>query len=141
MLTVTNATIVTMDPERRVITNGYLQVGDDTIKAVGEMQELRETANFLDAKGKILMPGLINLHDHPCASLLRATSRGLSLEDWVGKVALPMIFNLDHDTLAFGSKYQAAEKLLMGTTTVLVHCVNVNDQDSFQAIYEPAAEL
>ncbi len=91
-------------------------------------KEKLEEINIINAEEKILMPGLINLHNHPCASLLKSTSRNLSLKDWVMKVAFPMITNFDNDILKFGSLYQATEMILTGTTTCLVHAVNINDE-------------
>jgi 5-methylthioadenosine/S-adenosylhomocysteine deaminase len=140
-----NATIVTMDEKRRVIPKGYVLFDENSIHAVGPMEEqgneTKQDVEVIDVSGKILLPGLINLHNHPCASLLRATSRGFLLEEWVEKIALPMIFNLDNELLAFGSKYQAAEQLLSGTTTSLLHSVNINDESSFEQLFRPAAEL
>lgn len=139
-----NARIVTINMEKEVIQNGYVVVEGSIIKEIGQSGDLKSYENsdkVIDAEGKILLPGLINLHNHPCASLLRATGRDMPLEEWVMKVAIPMISSLSPEILAFGSRYQAAEQLLTGTTTSLVHTVNINDAYSFEQLFRPAAEL
>ena len=66
-LLVTGATIVTMDPQRHVIENGVIAVRGDTIVAVGpDVHSLAPKGiiakQTIDAKGKLIMPGLINAH-------------------------------------------------------------------------------
>ena len=58
-----NARIYTI--ENGIIENGWLETNDDRIRAFGKMQDSPQTAGeSLDAKGGILMPGLIDAHTH-----------------------------------------------------------------------------
>lgn len=138
-----NVQVVTMDDKRKVIPNGYVAIEDSRIREVAEGDYKVDSPNeeIINGNGKILMPGLINGHDHPCATLLRSTDPGDNLENWVVKVAYPMIGALDEPTLRFGSFYQAGEQLLNGITTGFQHLVNINDENTFRAIIEPAARL
>ncbi|MBR4875311.1 MAG: amidohydrolase, partial [Clostridia bacterium] len=66
-LLIRNAVIVTVDPQHRVFENGYIAVRGNTIAAIGAMEELPEevqAAKVIDAKGKAVLPGLIDGHGH-----------------------------------------------------------------------------
>jgi len=48
-----------------IIDDGFVEIDDGTIKAVGSMSELGETdAQVLDCSGKTIMPGMMNSHAH-----------------------------------------------------------------------------
>ena len=75
-LLVTGATIVTMDADRRVIEGGFLAVRGDSIVAIGEqvataLPKGLTAEKAIDARGKIVMPGLINGHTHIPMTLMR----------------------------------------------------------------------
>ncbi len=74
-----NATILTMDPGRRVYTNGYLAVKNGRIHAIGEDRDCGFTANeTIDADGKMVMPGFANAHNH----LVQSCFRGYNDDRW-----------------------------------------------------------
>ena len=64
MLAVTNGTVVTVTSD--TIENGTVLVEDGKIKAVGAGLEIPEGAEVIDAKGGVIMPGLIDCHTHIC---------------------------------------------------------------------------
>ncbi len=64
---VTDAMIVTMDAERRVIENGALAVTGDRIVAIGKTADLRaryEARTVIDGRRFVVTPGLVNSHIH-----------------------------------------------------------------------------
>ena len=65
-LIITNALILTMNSERTTFVDGVIVVRDSNIVAVGEKALLREydSAFVIDAGGDIVMPGMVNLHNH-----------------------------------------------------------------------------
>ncbi len=86
--------IVTMDPQRRVLLNGYVLVDQGTIQRVGEGQPNVSAEKEIDARGKIAIPGLISTHTHmygilshgmPIANPPR-TFRGFLEDFWWPKV-------------------------------------------------------
>src|SRR5262245_56028969 len=91
-LVVDNATVLTMDPERRVLPVATVAVQDDRIVAVGEEPAGGRTSatRRIDGSGKVLMPGFVNAHTHAIHNLLRG---GLSddrvLYDWLLNVLYP----------------------------------------------------
>ena len=64
-LLITNAQVVTLDDENRVIYGGSVYVEDDKIIDVGNLDaEALKPDRTIDAGGKLLMPGLIIAHHH-----------------------------------------------------------------------------
>ncbi|GIW07297.1 MAG: amidohydrolase [Dehalococcoidia bacterium] len=57
--------LVTLDDERRVFTNGHLAVQGNRIVSIGPDAEWRgQAGRSIDARGKVIMPGLVNAHNH-----------------------------------------------------------------------------
>lgn len=77
----TNATIVTLGAQPRVIPGGACLVENGLIQGVGPAADLLADASpeaiRMDCGGRVLMPGQINSHDH----LYSAFARGISLKD------------------------------------------------------------
>jgi len=124
-LLVTNATIVTMDAPRRVINDGAIAVNGDTIAFVGSLSDLRARSakglnvkQTIDAKGKLIIPGLINGHTHIPMVLLRGLIDDVTLDDWLRKYIFPAeAKNVTEDFVRSGSRLALAEMIRGGTTT------------------------
>ncbi|KIN73294.1 amidohydrolase family protein [Sulfitobacter guttiformis] len=112
-------TVVTMDPERRVIEEGAVAVAGGKIAAVGTAHDLRaqiETTEIIDCTGKIIIPGLIDVHAHAGHGLIKSMGMhgGDRWEDICGEVytqASPPEFWYAEARLA------ALERLRFGVTT------------------------
>jgi 5-methylthioadenosine/S-adenosylhomocysteine deaminase len=122
-LLITGGTIVTMDPERRVIENGAIAVRGDTILAVGPRDYsffpkglvAKET---IHAEGKLIMPGLINGHTHIPMVLMRGLKDDVTLDDWLRKFIFPAeARNVTEEYVRWGSRLALAEMIRSGTTT------------------------
>ena len=80
---ITGGTVITMDSTRRVIEDGAVAIRADRIVAVGPTSEIvaryaaRET---IDARKKIVMPGLIDGHGHAGHGLVK--SMGMDTGEW-----------------------------------------------------------
>jgi 5-methylthioadenosine/S-adenosylhomocysteine deaminase len=124
-LLITNATIVTMDPDRRVIEDGVIAVNGDSIAFVGTAGDLqaqsmkgRTAKETIDAKGKLIIPGLINGHTHIPMVLLRGLVDDVTLDDWLRKYIFPAeAKNVTEDFVRWGSRLALAEMIRGGTTT------------------------
>jgi 5-methylthioadenosine/S-adenosylhomocysteine deaminase len=120
-----NATIVTMDPGRRVIEDGVIGVNGDSIAFVGTATELqaqsmreRTAKETIDAKGKLIIPGLINGHTHIPMVLMRGLIDDVTLDDWLRKYIFPAeAKNVTEDFVRWGSRLALAEMIHSGTTT------------------------
>lgn len=80
---ITGGTVITMDSARRVIDDGAVAIRADRIVAVGASADIgaRFTGRqVIDAKRKIIMPGLIDGHGHAGHGLVK--SLGMDTEKW-----------------------------------------------------------
>ena len=76
--------LVTMDAERRRIADGGLFIRDNAIVQAGPTAELPETADtVIDARGMIVLPGLVNTHHHLYQTLTRCIAQDSVLFDWL----------------------------------------------------------
>ena len=79
MLLIGNGRVLTRDRARPYLPDGAVAIDGDMIADVGERQELLRRypgAEYIDARGGVIMPGLINAHTHIYSGL----ARGLSIE-------------------------------------------------------------
>ena len=53
-----------------------------------------EVDEVLDVGGKLVIPGLINLHDHHWASLFRGFDEGEAMEPWLVSHVIPITLSL-----------------------------------------------
>jgi 5-methylthioadenosine/S-adenosylhomocysteine deaminase len=123
-LLITNATIVTMDPDRQIIENGALATkGDQIIYVSHENNEIPFPKGVIakqtiDAHGKLLLPGLINAHTHVPMSLLRGLKDDVTLDDWLRNYIFPAeAKNVTEDFVRWGARLAAAEQIRSGVTT------------------------
>ena len=75
-----NGKVLTFGKDHRIIENGAVFVEGDTIGDLGDTEELKEKypdEEYLDAKGKLIMPGMICAHGH----FYGMFSRGMGLKD------------------------------------------------------------
>lgn len=70
-LLIKDGLIVTMDKDRHIYKKGSVAIEDGKIKAVGRVKEKEKPDEIIDARGKIVMPGLICSHTHMYGMLLR----------------------------------------------------------------------
>jgi len=119
-LLVTGGTVVTMDGQRRVIENGAVAIKGDSIVAVGPRAEIEskfEAAQFIDAHGALVLPGLINGHAHAAMSLFRGLADDLSLDEWLQKYIFPAeARNVTPEFVEWGTKLGILEMLRGGIT-------------------------
>jgi 5-methylthioadenosine/S-adenosylhomocysteine deaminase len=113
-----NGTILTMDPHQTVIERGFLCIRGDTIFAIahGEPHELR-AGKALDAKGGLILPGLINGHTHAAMTLFRGLADDLPLMEWLNHYIFPVESRMDREFVRVGTLLACAEMILSGTTT------------------------
>jgi cytosine/adenosine deaminase-related metal-dependent hydrolase len=119
-LIITNAYILTMDDERSSHEAGVVVVQSSTIVAIGGQELLQEydADTVIDVDGDIVMPGMINLHNH----LAMVAFRGLGengIRDRLFRVMFPLEKALlSRDLIRVASRHAAMESALSGVTTV-----------------------
>ena len=116
-----NATLLTCDSTRRVMGNAGLAVQDDRIVAIGGSDEIeRGYSSFatVDARGKALLPGLINAHTHLLLLALRGTVEDMSSEV-IYRYMTPISFAMTADERVAISRFGCLEAIRSGTTTLV----------------------
>lgn len=120
-LLVSGGTVVTMNGDRAIIEAGSVVVNDGRIVEVGKSAEIdakyvaRET---IDARGKVVVPGLINGHTHIPMTLFRGLADDLDLQDWLTKYIFPAeAKNVTEEFVRVGTRLGLAEMIRGGTTT------------------------
>jgi 5-methylthioadenosine/S-adenosylhomocysteine deaminase len=120
-LIISGGTIVTMDKARRVIEDGSVAVSNGRVVDVGTRAEIdakyiaRET---IDARGKVVIPGLINGHTHVPMTLFRGLADDLDLQEWLTKYIFPAeAKNVTEEFVRVGTRLGLAEMIRGGTTT------------------------
>jgi 5-methylthioadenosine/S-adenosylhomocysteine deaminase len=120
-LLVAGGTVVTMDGERRILEDGAVAVRGDAILAVGPRAEIEgnyDGAQRIDARGKLVLPGLINGHTHVPMTLLRGLKDDVTLDVWLKKYIFPAeAKNVTEDFVRWGTRLAAAEQIRGGVTT------------------------
>jgi len=113
-----NGTILTMDRENSVIENGQVCIRGDTIARVAPCgDEAYEAKKTIDAKGGLILPGLINGHTHAAMSLFRGLADDLPLMEWLNGYIFPAERKIDTGFVYTGTLLACAEMILSGTTT------------------------
>ena len=115
--------LVTMDGARRRLPDGGLFVRDNVIEAVGSTPELPATADsVIDARGMIVLPGLINTHHHLYQTLTRAVpaAQNANLFKWL-KTLYPIWAGLTGEAVYVSGLIGMAELILSGCTTASDH--------------------
>jgi len=116
----TNATIVTMDDEGRIVEDGAVAVQGGALVAVGPAAEVRSSftaANVHDCRGRLLIPGLVNAHTHAPMTLLRGLADDLRLDVWLLGYMMPVEREfVSADFCRLGTLLACAEMIRSGTT-------------------------
>lgn len=63
------ATGLTAEPDRPVIEDAVIGIAADRIALLGRRDEFRElpaSRRRMDLKGRVVTPGLVNIHTHAC---------------------------------------------------------------------------
>lgn len=85
-----NGRLVTRDDANPYLDNGCVAIEGNLIKEVGETAALKAKypeAEFIDAKGGVIMPAFINVHEH----IYSAFARGLSINGYNPKGFLDIL--------------------------------------------------
>ncbi|MGI9107428.1 MAG: amidohydrolase [Pyrinomonadaceae bacterium] len=120
-LVIRGGTIVTMNERGDVIEDGAIAIERGRIVAIGKRADIdrnyagRET---IEARGRVVMPGLINGHTHVPMTLFRGLADDLDLNEWLTKYIFPAeAKNVTEDFVRVGTRLGLAEMIRGGTTT------------------------
>lgn len=92
-LLITNGILLTMDEQYTQYEHGAVAVRGDSILAAGPSAELEKTIaadQVIDCGGKVIMPGLVNVHTHVPMNLLRGLADDRRLDVWLLGYMMPV---------------------------------------------------
>ncbi|MDH5443540.1 MAG: amidohydrolase family protein [Hadesarchaea archaeon] len=107
--------IITMDPQRHVLDRGSVVIEGDKIVSVGKEVKVRADT-VIDARGKAVLPGLINAHTHLSMTLLRGVADDMELDPWLKTKIWPIEKNLRAEDCYVGALLGCLEMIKSGTT-------------------------
>src|ERR1700731_2901865 len=120
-LIVSGGTVVTMNRARTILDDGSVAIKGDAIVAVGsrgQVESRYKSAQTIDARGKLVLPGFINGHTHVPMTLFRGLHDDVTLHDWLGEYIFPAeAKNVTEDFVRWGTRLAAAEQIRSGVTT------------------------
>lgn len=131
-------TLVTMG-EKGVIRDGAVVIEGNTIIDVGREDEIKRKYpryETINAKGKVVMPGLINAHQHMAMSLLRGYADDYPLKEWLEKWVWPVEKHMTGYEIYIGALLTAIESIMGGTTTVNTMYHYMRGYNEAKAIYD-----
>jgi putative selenium metabolism protein SsnA len=128
MLLIGNGRLIARDAQGTFFEDGCVAIEGQIIKKVGTTAELRKEfpkEEFIDAKGGVIMPGFINMHNH----IYSTFARGLSINGYHPKNFMDILegqwWRIDR-TLNLDDSYHSAkiaylDSIKNGVTTVFDH--------------------
>lgn len=139
-LLIRNARIVTVDAADTRYDDGFILVRDGEIVAIGDSQDAPKDADeVIEAGGQLVIPGLINTHQHPWFTLFKGLAQAVDKNP--GEVIGQMSPLSRRPDWVAGARLGYLEMLLSGTTTVLTHWNTPTGLDDVRAIIEPGEAL
>ena len=149
MLLIGNGPVITRNPSQPYLQEGCVTVRENKIVEVGTSKELRgkyPDASFLDAQGRVIMPGLINTHMHCYSSFARGMDLKAQSPHEFNEILERLWWRLDK-TLTMEDVYYSAAVAMIdciknGATTIFDHHASPNCvTGSLFRMSEAAAEL
>ena len=116
-----NGTVVTMNDPGDVLFDGAIAIEGDRVTDVGSTADVLarhrpDGARVIDATGKAVLPGLIDLHYH--TALGKGWSDHLPLWEYLDTCWYPIIRALDYDAAYWAALASYTESIKCGVTTV-----------------------
>ncbi len=115
--------VVTVDDADTVLTDTTVVVEDGVVTALHDVAAggaaARDADTVIDGRGRLVMPGLVNLHTHLPMTLLRGLAEDVDLQGFLTRVWAAEGAVMDPATVELGATLGALESLLGGCTTQL----------------------
>ena len=123
-LLVKNATLLTMDPQLGDIAGGDVLIEDDRIAAVGPRLTAPAGTETIDASGMIVMPGLVNAHQHTWQTGIRGIAGDWTLFDYGRHMHAGLATRFTPEDIYLANLVGALNQINGGVTTLFDWCHN-----------------
>lgn len=149
MLVIGNGRLVTRDAANPFMENGAVAMDGTVVRKVGTLEEIRKEfpeAEYIDARGGVIMPAFINTHEH----IYSAMARGLSIKGYNPKGFLDILDgmwwtidrHLTNEQTRQSARATYLDSIKNGVTTVFDHHASFGEiHDSLFAIEDAAKEM
>ena len=117
-----DATVLTMNDGRDCHESGYIWVRGEQIHRVGGVASLSDVPPGVEvrsARGRLIMPGLVNAHGHLSNGILRGIYDEMPLSVWFSKGMWPVLEAQDTQTGTAGAELALMEQMTTGVTTTV----------------------
>ena len=137
-IAITHAVVLPMDDAHSMILDGAVVIDGDRIVDVGPSSEVMARLSaplqrVVDATGKAMMPGFVDLHYH--TALGKGWNDNLPLKEWLDDCWYPMVRALDAEAAYWAALLSYSDSIRCGVTTV-------NDMyRHVEALADAAAEI
>ena len=128
MLLIGNGMVLTQGKSNQVIPKGAVLINDSKIQEVGLTQDLQARfpdAEFIDAHGKLIMPGMINTHMHLYSTFARGMNSKSKSPKSFRDILEGLWWKLDKllsiDDVYYSGLTPLIECIKTGTTTIIDH--------------------
>ncbi len=109
--------LITNEKDFSVIKDGYFGVDGSVIDYIGTEKPAKVYDEVRDFTGKLLMPGLINCHNHAAMTLTRGLGNDLPLQEWLFDNMMPLENKFGPREIRAGSELALLEMIASGTTS------------------------
>jgi 5-methylthioadenosine/S-adenosylhomocysteine deaminase len=133
-----------MDEKARVIEDGAILIERGRIASVGESEIVKKGINvdrIIDVKGKIVLPGLINAHDHADQTLYRTMAYDLNFAVWDMRYMFKTGKFAEEEDYYYAGLVTFAELLKSGTTTTVPSHSYHKSWRNFDSIAKSAEDI
>jgi cytosine/adenosine deaminase-related metal-dependent hydrolase len=122
-----NATVITLDVERRIIRNGAIWVQNKQIRAIGKLpdlqqqfgREIEDEPEKINLNDKLIIPGLIDTHVHLAQAMIRGCADDMNLIPWLLERVWVLQGNYEGADGRVSAALCMAEMLKSGTTAFI----------------------
>jgi 5-methylthioadenosine/S-adenosylhomocysteine deaminase len=114
-----NGTVVTVDEQRRVLTNSDVLVIGNSIAAIGEKLSVPDGTFEIDASDGIVMPGMIDTHRHMWQTAMRGYGADWTLTQYFVWYYLEHGKSFRPEDVYAGNRLSALDAVDAGVTTTV----------------------
>jgi 5-methylthioadenosine/S-adenosylhomocysteine deaminase len=114
--------LISMDPRRQVFRDGAVAIRGDRIVAVGKHADIAvrfEPERVIDARQRVVLPGLVDAHIHTAFHLSRGLADEVSSQKFLFERMYPYEGLLDEDESYWSAALCVLELLRNGVTTFI----------------------
>jgi 5-methylthioadenosine/S-adenosylhomocysteine deaminase len=140
-----NGWLVLNNQTGEIIKDGYIYIENDIISEIGQGKD-RSTelenmgGEVIDAKGKIVLPGLVNAHTHLFQTYMRGLADDKPLFNWLKEEVWPFAILMEEKDFYLAALIGCIENLKTGATSVIdqhyIHTYKTTSEKVFQAMEE-----